>query len=135
MTGLEIRAQIDAETAKALFLLNGGGVIAMLTLLPYLLQRPGMKGIVPAILGGVLVMTFGLLFAVIHNRCLRHCSLVWEEANRKNTKPTPWTFRGYRFSEPRACVCSTVCFWCSLGAFGIAGCLVTAYGLHVLRHL
>lgn len=128
-TGVEIRAQIDAETAKALLFINGGGVIAMLALVPAFLQHPGWERIASAILWGVLILTFGLFFVVIHNRCRRRCSLFHE------LNPTPWTFMGHTFSEPRACVFSKFWLWLSLAAFVFAGCFVTIYGLHVLRHL
>ena len=129
-TGLEIRAQVDAETAKALLFINGGGVIAMLALVPGFLQHPGGERIVFAILWGVLILTFGLLFAVLHNRCQRRCSLVYEQ-NQMN--PTRWTFIGIRFSEPKACVFSTLYLCLSLGLFVIAGCSVTIYALLVLH--
>ncbi len=129
-TGLEIRAQIDAETAKALLFINGGGVIAMLALVPVFLQHPGRERIASAILLGVLILTLGLFFAVLHNRCLRRCSLVYEQ---NQMRPTPWTFIGIRFSEPRACVFSTLYLCLSLGAFVIAGCSVTIYGLLALN--
>jgi hypothetical protein len=130
--GLEIRAKIDAETAKALLFINGGGVVVMLPLVPFFLQQPGRERIASAILGGVLILTLGLFFAVLHNRRLRRCSLDYQQ---NEMRPTPWTFIGIRFPESRACVFSTLYLRLSLGAFVFAGCLVTIYGLHVLRHL
>ena len=103
-TGLEISAQIDAETAKELLFINGGGVAVMLTLVAVFLQHKGGERMAYAILAGVLILTFGLFFAVLHNRCLRRCSLVYEQQGRT---PTPWTFIGHKFSEPRSCVFST----------------------------
>jgi len=132
VAGLEIRAQIDAETAKALLFINGGGVVAMLALVPAFLTHPGWERIAWAILWGVLILTFGLLFAVLHNLCQRRCSLVYQQ-NQMN--PPRWTFIGIRFSEPRACVFSKVWLGLSLAAFVSAGFFVTIYGLHVLRHL
>ena len=129
-TGNEIRAQIDAETAKALLFINGGGVVAMLALVPVLLQRPGYERIASAILLGVLILTFGLLFAVLHNRCRRRCSLVYEQ---NQMRATPWTFIGIPFPEARSCVFSTLYLWLSLGAFVFAGCFVTIYGVLALN--
>ncbi len=50
--GLEIRAQIDTEVVKGLLLLNGGGAVALLALLPAVIGKPGFEPLSRAILGG-----------------------------------------------------------------------------------
>ena len=120
--GLEIRAQIDAEIAKALLYLNGGGVIVMLPLVPFFLQHKDGERMAFAILVGALILIFGLFFAVLHNRYLRRCSLAYEQVGMSPT------------TRPKDCVVSTIFWFLSLSMFLIAGCLVTIYGLHVLRH-
>ena len=39
--GVDIRAQIDTETAKGLFVINGGGALALLSLLVAILDKDG----------------------------------------------------------------------------------------------
>ena len=87
---LEIRARIDAETAKALLYLNGGGVIVMLPLVPLFLQHKDGERMTIAIQDGeriafailvrALILIFGLVSALLHNRCLRQCSLSYPAA-------------------------------------------------------
>ncbi len=45
--GLEIRAQIDTEVVKGLLLLNGGGAVALLALLPTVIGKPGFSEVPP----------------------------------------------------------------------------------------
>jgi hypothetical protein len=66
--GIERRSQIDTETVRALLLINGGGALGLLSLLPAMLAKSGYQDFVLAILTGVLFLMFVLIFAVIHNR-------------------------------------------------------------------
>ena len=55
-TGLEIRAQIDAETSRSVVVLNGGGAVALLALLNPIISRPEQYRLVYVIMVGVMVM-------------------------------------------------------------------------------
>ena len=124
--GVERRAQIDTETVKALLLINGGGTIALLALLPSLITRGGHTTLVRAILFGVLVLVLGLASAVVHNRLRRKCSLCYEQ---HQMKPPPAILFGRRLSEPMVCVLSTMFMWASIAAFVGAGIFVAFTGL------
>lgn len=79
--GLEIRAQIDTENVKGLFLVNGGAAVALLAFLPAVLDKPAYESLARAVLWSLVIYQVGLLFAIVHNRLRRVCSLVYEQHN------------------------------------------------------
>lgn len=127
--GLEIRAQIDTEVVKGLLLLNGGGAVALLALLPTVIGKPGFEPLSRAILGGLLIFQFGLICAVIHNRLRRLCSL---EHEKHNYTPPAGTILGFNLQRPRVCFLSIGLMWISLILFLGAGLLVFWGGISVL---
>ena len=131
-SGLEIRAQIDTENLKGLLLVNGGGVVALLTFFPLILGKPCYASLAQGVLWAILSCQSGLVFALVHNRLRRICSLTYE---RHNYKPPPCRklpFRWLRSQEPCVCHASILFMWLSLGAFLMAGVLVLVRGLEVV---
>jgi len=127
-TGVEIRAQIDADTIKALLLINGGAAVALLALLPYVLTRAHLHYFGKLIMFALLLYQVALLCAVISNRLRRICSLEYEKAGMR---PSPCTFFGLTLSGPCVCIRGTVFMWMSVIFFLLAGLTVFAGGITV----
>jgi hypothetical protein len=81
--GVELRAQIDAETVKALLYMHGGASIALLAFLPSVFEKPVLQPLSTAVLWALFVYQVGLVCTVIHNRLRRKCSLEYEAAGYK----------------------------------------------------
>lgn len=124
--GSERRSQIDTETVKALLLINGGGALALLSLLPSMLDKEGYQDLTRAILVGVLSFMLGLVCAVIHNRLRRKCSLLFEQ---HKMRPPPGRLLWFNLKEPCVCSASIVFMWISIAAFVFAGSYVAINGL------
>lgn len=129
---VEIRAQIDTETVRALLSLNGGGAVAILTLLPSFLEIPRYEPLAIPLLIGVLILVLGLAFALIHNRLRRECSLVYQG---HKMAPPPGRLLGFTLKEPTVCFVSIRFMWASAAAFVIAGLYVAASGVCILSRL
>ena len=127
--GLEIRAQIDTENVKGLLLINGGAAIALLAFLPGVLDKPGYESLVRAILWSLLIFQVGLVFAVVHNRLRRVCSLRYEQ---HNYQPPPCEIFGIKLGQPCVCLVSSLCMWLSVAAFAGGGFTVFQGGLESL---
>src|SRR3954468_13740442 len=80
-SGMEIRAEMDAEGVKALLLINGGGAVALLALLPQVLDKQAFRPLAVAAIWALLMYVLGLVCAVVHNRLRRKCSLEYERAH------------------------------------------------------
>jgi hypothetical protein len=128
--GLEIRAQIDAENVKGLLLVNGGAAVALLAFLPNALDNPGYESLAHAILWSLLIFQAGLIFAVVHNRLRRLCSLIYEQ---HNYQPPPCEILGINLHEPCVCRASIICMWLSVAAFVGGGVVVFEGGLKSLH--
>lgn len=132
-TGVEIRAAIDTENVKGLLLINGGGAVALLALLPTVLGKPEYTPLTKSILWGLLSCQVGLLSAVIHNRLRRVCSLVYEAAQANSPAyPDPCRLFGWTLREPCVCMWSIGFLWLSTLSFVVAGLFVFAGGLCVV---
>ena len=127
--GLEIRAQIDTENVKGLLIVNGGAAIALLAFLPGVLDKPAYESLARAILWGLLIFQVGLLFAIVHNRLRRICSLRYEQ---HNYQPPPCEVFGIKLAEPCVCRGSIICMWLSVVAFAAGGFAVLQGGLESL---
>ena len=127
--GLEIRAQIDTENVKGLLLINGGAAVALLAFLPGILDKPGYEPLARAILCGLLIFQTGLVFAVIHNRLRRLCSLRYEQYNYQ---PPPCEVFWIKLREPCICRASILFMWLSVAAFAGGGVIVFLGGLNSL---
>jgi hypothetical protein len=128
--GLEIRAQIDAENVKGLLLVNGGAAVALLAFLPNVLDKPGYESLAHAILWSLLIFQAGLIFAVVHNRLRRLCSLIYEQ---HNYQPPPCKIFDINLHEPCVCRASILCMWLSVAAFVGGGVVVFEGGLKALH--
>lgn len=126
---LEIRANIDTESVKALLIINGGGAVALLAFLPTVIGKPEYTPLARAALWGLFVFQFGLVSAVVHNRCRRLCSVVWQSYDYN---PPRCKWFGHTFKEPCICMLSMDFHWLSLGAFLTAGAIVLYGGFEVL---
>lgn len=125
--GLEIRAQIDADTVKALLLLNGGGAVALLAFLQAILDKGDeYDPLVRGVLWGLLILMLGLASAVAHNICRRKCSLHYE---RFQFQPPKGSFIGLTLWEPGVCAIGTLLKWGALVSFLVAGSIVSITGL------
>lgn len=124
--GVDRRAQIDTETVRALLLINGGGAVALLTLLPRIIDKTNYAGLVHAIFLGIVFLMIGLISAVIHNQLRRKCSLHYDQHNM--TPPKGKLF-GFTLREPTVCCMSKAFMWASVIAFFAAGLVVAVKGL------
>jgi hypothetical protein len=66
-------SKIDVETVRGLLIANGGGAVAMLALVPSVLDRPGYESVAWAMLLGMLIMVIGVALAIAHNHFRREC--------------------------------------------------------------
>ena len=107
-------------------MINGGGAVALLALLPSFWGSPEHIGLARAILAGVFVLMLGLAAAITHNHLRRRCSLAYE-ANQMN--PPRGKLLGITLPSPTVCFFNWLCMWISLGAFIAAGTLVAVAGL------
>lgn len=130
--GVNQRVQIDTETVKALLLINGGGIIALLTFLPSIIGKVGYEGLVYSTFIGVMLLIIGLACAVIHNRLRRKCSLLYNQ--HKWTPPFGDIF-GFKLNEPTVCFMSICFMWASIISFFAAGTLVAISGIIALENL
>jgi hypothetical protein len=130
--GIDRRAQMDAETAKALLLINGGGVVALLSLFSALVGKQGTAVFLGAILTAVLVMMFGIVLAILHNYYRRQCSLLYDQLG---LCPPAGTLFGFALSEPSVCRVSRIFLGLSLCCFVAGGAFVAAVGLKNLEQL
>jgi hypothetical protein len=130
--GLEIRAQIDTENVKGLLLVNGGGAVALLAFLPFVLGKSEYEPLAWAILFALFTFQVGLVTAIIHNRLRRICSLVYEQHNYRPPPCETGLFAKWKRREPCVCLQSIVFMWISLGAFVVAGLIILGGGIGVL---
>jgi hypothetical protein len=113
--GVKIRAQIDAESVRNVMLVNGGGSVALLALLPSVLGTP----LVIAVLCSLSIWLLGLTFAVIHSVLRRKCSLVFE---RHDMRPPPGCRKlGINPGRPWVCWWSRSCLNAAIVAFVLGG--------------
>jgi hypothetical protein len=103
--GKEGRERIDTETVRALLLINGGGAVALLALLPSLLAKNEFAFLAIAVLIGVLLFMCGLVCAVIHNQLRRECSRIYE---LHSMRPPPGKLFGISLRQPTVCFLSLV---------------------------
>ncbi|MCE3242411.1 MAG: hypothetical protein K0Q83_2918 [Deltaproteobacteria bacterium] len=131
-SGLEIRAEIDAQIAKALILIHGGGSIALLTFLQFVLgEKSEYDALAYGILWGLVCYQIGIIFAIIYSWLTRKCSLVYEQ--NKMTPPPCGNFLGFKLTEPCVCHARILFMYLSLIAFVVAGFSVFCGGRETLE--
>src|SRR5215470_5247490 len=80
--GVDIRASIDTETVRALQFVNGGAAAGLMTLLPAIAEKPGLKELAIGSMYGIAFSAGGLALAIVHNRLRRKCSLAHDNGGR-----------------------------------------------------
>lgn len=75
-SGKEIRSRIDSEQVRGLLLINGGAAVALIALIPYILEKPEFLILSRGIFIALILFQLGLVFAVVHNRQRRKCALL-----------------------------------------------------------
>jgi hypothetical protein len=128
--GVDRRSQIDTEMVKALLLINGGGAIALLTLFPHVLDKAGYEPLAASIMYGVLIFVAGLIFAIIHNRFRRICSLIYDQ---HNMRPPKGQIAGIKLREPTICFASIALMWLSIIAFVVGTSFVAVQGIIIIH--
>lgn len=119
--GVKIRAQIDTESVRNVMLVNGGGSVALLALLPTILGTP----LVLAVLLTLAVWLLGLSLAVTHSVLRRKCSLVYEQhgMNPPSGKPKLWI----NPKQPWVCWWGWQCLYASIIAFLVGGAVMVSF--------
>lgn len=120
--GVQIRAQIDAESVRHVLLVNGGGCVALLAILPNIFGTPLVFGVLVALS----IWLLGLTLAVVHSVLRRKCSLVYEHHHMN--PPYGATRIGIKPRAPWVCWWSWRCLYGSILAFLLGGVAVVAFG-------
>lgn len=120
--GVKIRAQIDAESVRNVMLVNGGGSVTLLALLPTILGTPLVLGV----LLSLAIWLFGLTIAVSHSVLRRRCSLVFEQHNMNPPPGRPRFF--ITPNQPWGCWWGWLCLYTSILAFLIGGGVMVSVG-------
>lgn len=120
--GVKIRAEIDTESVRNVMLVNGGGSVALLALLPAILGTPLVSGVLVALA----IWLVGLTLAVTHSVLRRKCSLVYEQ---HGMRPPPGESRFcIKPKQPWVCWWSWRCLYMSIFAFLIGGAVMVGIG-------
>lgn len=119
--GAKVRAQIDTESVRNVLLVNGGGCIALLALLPAILGTP----LVTAVLLALSIWLLGLTLAVVHSILRRKCSLAHE--HHKMSPPHGNMHFGINPKQPWVCWWSWACIYSSIATFLIGGIVMVSY--------
>lgn len=127
--GIKIRAQIDNEAVRNVMLVNGGGSVALIALLPNILYTP----LVFAVLATLSIWLAGLTLAVIHSILRRKCSLIHERYKMSPPKGRPKF--GIAPGVPWVCWWSWKALYVSIAAFLLGGVLMVALGFSSLDQL
>lgn len=134
--GVDRRAQTDTETVKALLLINGGGAVALLYILPSILSNGRYEQFTSTILEGILILMVGLICAIVHNLFRGKCSAHWENYNyRHGPRPPRGRVCGVELWGPTICCVSETFMWVSVVAFTGAGFWVVIRGIIVLHQV
>lgn len=128
-SGYETRVQVDNFTVKALLLLNGGGAVALLALIPSVIGKPELKALSYGIMWALLFFQFGLVSCVIHNLYRRKCSLEYE---KHNGAPPAGNYLSFNLNKPTVCFLQELFMWISLSLFILAGLTVFAGGIYTV---
>lgn len=116
--GVKIRAQIDSESVRNVMIVNGGGSVALIALLPNILYTP----LVLAVLLTLSAWLIGLTLAVVHSVLRRKCSLVFEQNNMDPPAGEPRF--GIKPKEPWVCWWSLKTMYASIAAFVVGGAIM-----------
>jgi formate hydrogenlyase subunit 3/multisubunit Na+/H+ antiporter MnhD subunit len=108
----EARVEILNGGARALLLINGGGIVALLGLLSrfYPFAEDANKGYVSVVLFGIACLTLGLLFAAMNYYFRYWASMYWERKKAQEHRRMFWF-------EKASVIASFAFFF--VGAFGL----------------
>lgn len=120
--GVKIRAQADAESVRNVMLINGGGSIALLALLPAILGTPLVFGVLLTLA----IWLLGLTLAAIHSVLRRKCSLKYEQHQMKPPVGAPMFW--IKPNEPWVCWWNWRCLYLSIIAFLVGGVAMVCIG-------
>lgn len=120
--GVKIRTQIDTESVRNVMLVNGGGSVALLALLPEILGTPLVFGVLLTLA----IWLLGLTLAVSHSVLRRKCSLVYEQHGMSPPPGKPWLW--IKPNQPWVCWWSWGCLYMSIFAFLIGGAVMVCVG-------
>jgi hypothetical protein len=120
--GVKIRAQIDTESVRNVMLVNGGGSVALLALLPAILGTP----LVFPLFLALAIWLFGLTLAVTHSVLRRKCSLVYEQHGMN--PPHGKSRLCINPKQPWVCWWAWRCLHMSIVAFLIGGAVMVFFG-------
>jgi hypothetical protein len=115
-TGLKLRYGIDAAGVRGLLLINGGAAVALLAFLPTALSKPAYGSLANGVLWALLLYQAGLVFAIMHNRLRRKCSLAYDGSSLE-----PCGIFNLKLREPCVCYRSIFFMWLSVAAFCVGG--------------
>tara|TARA_R110000772_G_scaffold154123_5_gene265111 strand:- start:3104 stop:3544 length:441 start_codon:yes stop_codon:yes gene_type:complete len=124
--GVKIRAQIDSESVRNVMLINGGGSVALLALLPSILGTP----LVFAVLLALAIWLFGLTLAATHSVLRRKCSHIYEI--HKMQPPSGEAVLSINPKQPWVCWWSWLCLYASVVTFLVGGALMVYFGFQNL---
>ena len=127
--GVKIRAQIDSESVRNVMLVNGGGSVALIALLPSILYTP----LVFAVLLTLAVWLLGLTLAVTHSVLRRKCSLIHE--HYKMSPPSGVPVLGIHPKSPWVCWWSWKTLYASIVAFLVGGSIMVTLGFYNIDQL
>lgn len=127
-SAVEIRAEIDTETVRALLVVNGGSAAGLMTLLPLIIEKPGLHAFALGAIRAIICAAAGLALAIYHNRLRRKCSLQYDLAYSDRQRPCSCLPEWMHSAPNEPCICTRSVFamWLSLVAFIAA---VTVVGL------
>lgn len=132
---VEVRANIDTETVRALQFINGGLAAGLATMLPTIVREPQFKDLGLLMIVGIFFAIVGLVSAVVHNRLRRKCSLEYSKAKDKRQSAFKLKFLVWCQTvpnEPRVCTNSALAMWTSIGMF-FFGATAVAYGFLLVQ--
>lgn len=120
--GVKLRAQADIESVRNVMLVNGGGSVALLALLPAILGTPLVFGVLLTLA----IWLLGLTLVVIHSVLRRKCSLVYEQNSMSPPPGKAWFC--FKPNEPWVCWLGWWCLYASILAFLIGGVVMVWVG-------
>jgi hypothetical protein len=149
--GTTEKSRIEKETVRALLVANGAGAVAMLAVLPSVLDRTGYQALAQGLLVGLLAMTVGVVLAILHNH-LR--SRIPQPGEPQNVRPQQQNIGSQQHglgsqhnpnqqpmrpvsveAKPAGsslALASAACLWLSVAAFLGAGAFVAVSGMTAL---
>ena len=137
--GVKIRAQIDTDSMKAMLAVAGGGSVALLAFLPYLLGKQDMAALTRAVVWALLYYQLSLVVCLVHNVLRRHCSAKYEAAwaetvpGKPIKQPEPGSVLGVKLKKhPTVCFWSWTFLWLAVVAFAAGSFEILLGGLAVL---